>query len=59
MYDKLGSFAAIDARNTASEDKTGAITVAHRDELQSYLDLIKTANPETGAWDFVTVQSVD
>jgi filamentous hemagglutinin len=46
LYAKLGTFAAPAARDAASSDKSGAITLAHKEELQSYLNLIKTANTE-------------
>ena len=46
LYAKLGTFAAPEAREAALADKVGAITLAHKEELQSYLDLIKTANAE-------------
>jgi len=46
LYGKLGTFAATDARAVAAIDKAGDLTLAHKDELQSYLDLVKTANAD-------------
>jgi hypothetical protein len=46
LYQKLGTYAVADARIAASSDKAGGLTQAHKDELQSYFDLIKTANTD-------------
>jgi hypothetical protein len=46
FYAKLGTFATPEARNPAAQDKTGELTLAHKDELQSYQDLIQIANPD-------------
>ena len=46
LYAKLGTYASAGARATAENDKTGEVNAAHKAELQSYLDLIKTANAE-------------
>ena len=46
MFDSLKTYADSAAREAASLTKTSDLTVAHKDELQSYLGLIKEANPE-------------
>lgn len=46
LFKKLETYAVADARNAASNDKVSDLTKAHKDELQSYLDLIKVSNPE-------------
>lgn len=46
LYATLGTYAGAEARKAAAANKTSEETLAHKEELQSYLDLIKTANPE-------------
>ena len=46
LYAKLGTFATPEARKAATDPDASAFNTAHKDELQSYLDLIKTANSE-------------
>ncbi|GHU07814.1 hypothetical protein FACS1894158_16540 [Betaproteobacteria bacterium] len=45
MINNLSTFAETKARKEAAKDKQSELTQAHRDELQSYLDLIKVADP--------------
>lgn len=46
LYASLGTYAETDARKAASADKTGDLVKADKEELQSYLDLIKIANDD-------------
>ena len=59
LYEKLGTYAALDARQLASGDKLGSLTQAHKEEMQSYLDLIKTANADVRTSDSVFVRAPD
>ena len=45
MVAYLGTYAETDARIAAAADKSGELTQAHKDELQSYLPLIKESDP--------------
>lgn len=47
LYATLGSFAEEAARAAASRHKSGTLTLAHKEELQSYLPLLKIAGPDT------------
>lgn len=44
LYASLSTYAQTDARKAASADGMGDFTKADKEELQSYLDLIKTSN---------------
>lgn len=46
LYAKLGTYATEGAREAAKDDTSGETKAAHKTELQSYLELIKTANAE-------------
>ncbi|MBU0751967.1 MAG: hemagglutinin repeat-containing protein [Gammaproteobacteria bacterium] len=59
LYKNLGTYAAADARLAASSDKSGSLTQAHKEELQSYLDPIKTANANVRTSDSRFVRGPD
>jgi hypothetical protein len=59
MYKNLASYAESDARSTASNAKASELTAAHREEMQSYLGLIKTANADVKTSSETTVRSPD
>ena len=46
LYNMMYTYSKTDAREAAISDKASDLTRAHKDELQSYLELIKTSHPD-------------
>ena len=46
LYNMMSTYSSAEARKAAISDKASDLTRAHKDELQSYLELIKTSHPD-------------
>jgi len=51
MLDTLATYATSEARTAALNDKNSPLTQEHRNELQSYLELLMTRNPDVKSSD--------